>query len=439
MAANEITVKVKRTSGEQMVEMTVAPDLSVQAFKEAIQAKLGVDPAAQRLIHKGKILKDDQGLDVYKVATGETVLLQVTQRPAAAGATPSGTQAPVAAAAPMPPTAAAMAGTTAPTTGIQAALEELSSNPPDALRLGLETLLKVIDNIIQNPNEDKYRRLRPANATFNRKVGSLPGGLRCVREMGFTDGEEEGTLILAPSTEAWHHLNSCRRLVQEKLDAARRPVPSPFPGALGSGAGMPFAPPFGGMPGGMPPGMDFAQMSQLASDPNFIRQAVSNPMVQQMAAGNPMLQQQIQALQQNPQMLQQAMANPMVQQMMQNPEMMQNAMQMMGALGGGATPGATGMPGAPGVPPFNPQAMQQMMGALSGANLGTGGMPSPPFPSGFAQPSAAPSSTQQSTTPAGTGNATGTSTQGSSSGNPDEGKTEEELINEAIQRSLQEQ
>jgi len=61
----------------------------------------------------------------------------------------------------------------------------LQSNFDAATKDCLNTLLKIIDNLLSRPNEPKVRSLRCANAAFEKKVGRVKGGLQFLYSIGF--------------------------------------------------------------------------------------------------------------------------------------------------------------------------------------------------------------------------------------------------------------
>ncbi len=61
----------------------------------------------------------------------------------------------------------------------------LQSNFDAATKDCLNTLLKIIDNLLSRPNEPKVRSLRCANAAFEKKVGRCAGGLHFLYSIGF--------------------------------------------------------------------------------------------------------------------------------------------------------------------------------------------------------------------------------------------------------------
>ena len=231
----------------------------------------------------------------YKLEDGATVLLQVNRNalpggaaanpisptPAAssAGAAASPAVSSPAATAPAVPPAAGSTGVTAaigaapgPMGTAMAAL--VAGNDAATAKVGLETLIKIVDNIAKNPNEEKYRKIKQSNATFNRKIGGLTGGRECILALGFTD-DGQGSWTLEATGPAWENLTACKAAIEPAIAAlapaptpAAPPAPTPAPVAPMGGMGA------GGMgAGGMPPGvaemMANPQMIQVGASANF--------------------------------------------------------------------------------------------------------------------------------------------------------------------------
>lgn len=148
---------------------------TVAAVKAALAAAGKGEVLKQRLIYKGKVLKDDETLASHGFKTGETLILQVLK---GAPAFPAAAAAPVAApalvaVAPTPaaaddddmygdgPTVTVVAGPAE----MLAAMDALLAGQSDVAvaRLGLETLGKVMDNIVGHPTEEKYRKIKATN------------------------------------------------------------------------------------------------------------------------------------------------------------------------------------------------------------------------------------------------------------------------------------
>ncbi|KAG5189773.1 hypothetical protein JKP88DRAFT_262103 [Tribonema minus] len=259
--------------------------------------------------------------------------------------------------------------------------------------------IHVADNIINHPLEEKYRSIKKSNKSFAARVGNVPGGAAAIQALGFTDSPTvPDTWVLLPSADAWPTLRQGRDLLQSTLSSLGTAAPPPPSGGMGAGggAGMGMGMRAGGA--GAMGGME-AAMGAAMRDPAMLQRAMQDPRVQQMINSDPRMAAQMQALAQNPAMMQQMMSA-----MQSNPALLQQAQQM--AAGGGA-------------------------GGLGGGYQG-GYAPPPPAlaptraaefdfsPAGFAAPGSIPAG-------------------GGGGGEEDDMEmTEDELIAEAIQRSLQE-
>ncbi|KAJ4723211.1 UBX domain-containing protein 1 [Melia azedarach] len=74
-------------------------------------------------------------------------------------------------------------------------LRSLKQNHKDddaKVKRAFQTLLTYIGNVVKNPNEEKFRKIRLSNQTFQDRVGSLKGGLEFLELCGFekTEGDE---------------------------------------------------------------------------------------------------------------------------------------------------------------------------------------------------------------------------------------------------------
>jgi len=67
------------------------------------------------------------------------------------------------------------------------AVELLATNPFLQFETAVETLRKYVSNIVQKPDEPKYRKIRLENATFDRNVRQPRGGIRFLESIGFRE------------------------------------------------------------------------------------------------------------------------------------------------------------------------------------------------------------------------------------------------------------
>ncbi|CAM9576849.1 unnamed protein product [Discosporangium mesarthrocarpum] len=383
-------VNIKFTTADKTAGSLELPlSSTVGTLKTMIRDKFGMEP--KRLIYQGRMLnKDDQTLQETRFITGHTIVVQ----PAVAAVATTSTNSITPARVPVPATAAAPTASSNPLasnspaaqalaqalagqltgaragtgigTGVQTgasasnpaveAVETVLKQPRNVALECFRTLVKVIDNIMQHPMEEKYRKIKRSNAGFKRKVGGVPGGDACMRALGFQETPDEGgTWTMTPSANAWNVLTSAK--VQftvniNRLASSTAATPAGMgrsqggsssnitpssatdsgmggPGAdigglgagMGTGTGMGMGSGMGsyggvgeGGRGGLP-NMDM--MRQMFPDEASVRRVLDNPAAQAMARGNPQMQAALQMLSTNPGLMQQAMNSPAFQQQAQ--------------------------------------------------------------------------------------------------------------------------
>ena len=69
-----IHVNIKCSNADKY-EVETSPTATVAEFKELLEKVSNVSVESQRLIYKGRVLKDDNGLDFYGVEDGQTIHL----------------------------------------------------------------------------------------------------------------------------------------------------------------------------------------------------------------------------------------------------------------------------------------------------------------------------------------------------------------------------
>ena len=80
-------------------------------------------------------------------------------------------------------------------------LEKLELNGRNEYTVLSETVTKMLNNVINNPGEPKYRKVRPSNPTFNAKVYSCSGAAALFQLVGFKENVEEGFLVLPEAAD----------------------------------------------------------------------------------------------------------------------------------------------------------------------------------------------------------------------------------------------
>merc|ERR1711998_785364 len=102
---------------------------------------------------------------------------------------------------------------------LSTALDALAATELTARCTALRTVCTMLRNVLDNPTETKYRRVRTENAAFVRKVGSHKGALDVLRVAGFRDGEEQGVEQLTLHRDdpglLWLVVSMCKDQLQE--------------------------------------------------------------------------------------------------------------------------------------------------------------------------------------------------------------------------------
>ncbi|XP_036411446.1 peptide-N(4)-(N-acetyl-beta-glucosaminyl)asparagine amidase [Megalops cyprinoides] len=91
----------------------------------------------------------------------------------------------------------------------------LCENPNDVFLDVSKLLLTYADNILRNPNEDKYRSIRIGNPTFSTRLLPIRGAVECLFEMGF---EEAETHLVFPKTASVEQLRRIRESIAAERD-----------------------------------------------------------------------------------------------------------------------------------------------------------------------------------------------------------------------------
>lgn len=423
-----ITLYLSLTSSPSSPRVSISvpqdPPATGADLRKLASSATTIPLTSMKLIYRGRVIADKETGDIVKEFSLENEsVIHVMGKPTAAANNDGDAEltAPSATAVPTATGASVTVPTTRPTapttdaSPVDAALMTLrTTNSSDVYRTALSTADKLLQNIITHPMEEKYRTVKKSNPAFNKRLGGVSGGEALLLSAGFTIETEEGNevYVLRPSAQAWPRLvavgEEVKRRVAENNNQSNISHPSGTPTTGASNNGL-----FGGVPRGGE--MNATMQQMMMNDPNMMQNMVgmmNNPMVQNMMrndprfANNPMVQQALDALQSNPGMVQQ------VSQMMNDPAMRANMSRMMQQQSdvGGAPFGGNGSGDLRRQMEEFQRMSQQFAGASGSFNSNRGGAP--------------PASSQS-------GN------DGANSQNDDE-MTEEEMIAEAIRRSLAE-
>ncbi|CAB3405783.1 unnamed protein product [Caenorhabditis bovis] len=67
-----------------------------------------------------------------------------------------------------------------------------SLNKKSVKDIAIETISKYLQNILEHPDEEKYRSIRAGNKAFQERVASAVGGIELLKSVGFTEKENNG-------------------------------------------------------------------------------------------------------------------------------------------------------------------------------------------------------------------------------------------------------
>mmetsp|Transcript_6946 Transcript_6946/g.11604 ORF Transcript_6946/g.11604 Transcript_6946/m.11604 type:complete len:520 (+) Transcript_6946:79-1638(+) len=422
-----ITVNVKCSNADKY-EVNTTASATVSEFKGALADVSGVAVADQRLIYKGRVLKDDLALDFYGVEDGQTVHLVKGGKSRAQGSTPTSTPVPSNVSSAPPTTTAQPQSQPNPFSPFGATATNPAQQFPQGA-LGMPDMSQMQSQLMQNPemmqqmlnspmmesllsNPELMQNMMLSNPQLQpmldanpqiRHILNDPAMMRQTLDMmrnpaAMQQAMRNQDLAMANLENHPEGFNALRRMyedVQEPLMEATQqqqgqgqsgttatstnpwatgaPNTSALPNPWGAPPASntqppPTGSPFGGMSGmGGMGGMGSGGMPNMS--PAQMQQMMQNPMVQQMLQDPQMMQQMMQS---NPQVRAMMQSNPQVAQMMSDPEALRRMMD-----------------------PANMQAMMQMQQSMQqlqqsglippmGGTAGIGGFGAPPSSSGGA-------------------------------------------------------
>ncbi|KAH7576371.1 hypothetical protein JRO89_XS01G0046600 [Xanthoceras sorbifolium] len=85
------------------------------------------------------------------------------------------------------------------------------------VKRAFQTLLIYVGNVIKNPNEEKFRKIRVGNPLFQDRVGSMKGGIEFLELCGFERTEGGNFLFLPRDKVDMAALNSADSLLRSAL------------------------------------------------------------------------------------------------------------------------------------------------------------------------------------------------------------------------------
>jgi len=351
-----ISIQVVSTSGGPRVTVSISPDATVLEFKHELHKLTDVPLEEQRLIYRGRILKDEDTLQSYGVAD-ECVFHLARKRQTATPATQ-----PVASPPPVPPSTPQANPLPEGLNGIQEAVLNSVLNNPEVLQTFMRnnpTFQQLLDQnpelahamnnpelireslrLLNNPNLMQEHMRNVDRAMSN--LESIPGGFNALRQI--YENVQEPLLNSAQNRSPDNPFSALFNQPQSNAPRAANPptsgaintepLPNPWApvtsappsGQAGeTGTGDPFAALAGGaLPGNLTP----EQMREMMQDPSvqqMTQSLLSSPgVMEQMADSLPGMREMM-----NSPGAREVFSNPETIRNMMNPENLQAMRQLL--------------------------------------------------------------------------------------------------------------
>jgi hypothetical protein len=226
-----MAVQFKVKLGEKVFDVEATPGSEViGSLKDKIAGTVGVSAEDQKWIFQGRILTSTMNVAESNIKEGSCVIImKVAQKAAVAPNSPSpslqqqqqavrptpapaqmtGSQYQQPQAPTVPPATSAFVPRLAPNGAMfDRAMLLLLGNDEAAVANAVTTLLKIVSNIIQSPQEEKFRKVNRNNAAFIKKVGSVAGGNECMYALGFNLVGDDW--VLEPHADSWDNIVICK-------------------------------------------------------------------------------------------------------------------------------------------------------------------------------------------------------------------------------------
>jgi len=305
----ELTIKVSNRE-EQLKVRLESLQATVIRLKRAVERVSGIQVEDQRVIFKGRFLKeDDHKLSEFGIAP-ETVV-HVVPKPISQASSQT------------------LSGTQSSNDPVDQALNRMRAAPSKERTIALKTLQKIVQNVVDYPLEDKYKKIKRENKALTKRL-SIDGAVDFLVAIGFKEKVEsdEKLLVIEANEAAWKLLLAGKEKIDQEVEfsmgSQQQQQPQPAQGGFGGFSGMDsFA-------GNSTLRNQLTQ--QLLQNPEMLRSMMNSPMIQQMMQNYPP---------QIREMFEQTFSNPDALRAMMNNPMFANAAQQFGNFNPGTFPGNT--------------------------------------------------------------------------------------------------
>ncbi len=182
----------------------------------------------------------------------------------------------------------------------------------------VKTLLKIIENIEEHPTEEKYRKINKSNPVFEKRICNVPGAPECMEALGFLEACEKTNEGVNCFYVLHPSAEAWEKLVSSKKDI--QTAVSSLPTTQQAQQTQSVPPP-SGFPGGMPGIPSIPGMPSMPGMPGGLPFG--------MDPATLMRDPRVQQIMQNPQMMQSILNHPMAQSMAAGDPMLQAQLQML--------------------------------------------------------------------------------------------------------------
>ena len=204
--AETVTVNLTITAAPAAprIPLQIPKDVSGSSLRQLVSDATKIPLPKLRLIFRGRLIADDDKNAVEEYKLEDESVLHCMGKPEGADAwttasstTGASTAAAAAAAGSSvtinPPSRNVDTVAATASDPLRTAFNTLrASNPPQTYMTAVTTLEKILSNIITNPLEEKYRRVKKQNAAFQKRLGGLTGGDDAMKAAGFVTQLDSG-------------------------------------------------------------------------------------------------------------------------------------------------------------------------------------------------------------------------------------------------------
>ena len=101
-------------------------------------------------------------------------------------------------------------------------LSEIVKNKPNEYRTAFEILSKLLNNIIEHPEEEKFRMIKKSNAVISSKLLTIPEIIDVLNVLGYEEGSGDKQNLFIYEGNCFESLKECYDLLQTMLSSSQQ-------------------------------------------------------------------------------------------------------------------------------------------------------------------------------------------------------------------------